>query len=162
MTQRNQIDFSKVRPANEIVGEDQEETDLLKGHLSEAVEYVSGQKWCSEIVKSYLGIGVGGVVGVFLFQIRSDDPEVDDYVWAIVGDIPPLYLTMEDCPNPACALDGYIGALEQWAEAAIEQKTMEGLPPVSAPATVENGRSLKKRLEFLEREVLSQYQGDLV
>ena len=161
MSQRSKIDFSKVRPTDEIVGEDEEETDLLKGHLSEAVDYVNGQKWCSEIVESFFGIGVGGIAAVFLFRIRSNDPEIDDYIWAVVGDIPPLYLTTEDCPNPACALDGYIGALEQWAEAAIEQKTVEGLPLVSAPATVENGRSLKRRLEFLDREVLGQYQGDL-
>ncbi len=162
MSQRNQIDFSKVRPANEIVGEDEEDTILLKGHLTEAVDYVNRQKWCSEIVECFFGFGVGGVAAVFLFNIRSDDPEVDDYVWAVVGDIPPLYLTVEDCPNPACALDGYIGALEQWAAAAIKQKAMEGLPPVSAPATVENGKALKRRLQFLDREVLSQYQSDLV
>lgn len=162
MSYKSEIDFSKVRPVTEMVGEDEEETELLKAHLSEAANYVKGQKWCSGIVESYFGIGIGGVVAVFLFKIHPSAPEVDDYVWAVVGDIPPLYLTVEDCPNPACALDGYIGALEQWADAAIEQKDVSGLPPVSAPPSVENGRSLKKRLQFLDREVLSQYRGDLV
>lgn len=162
MSEINQIDFSKVQPINKIAGEDENETELLRKYFLEAADYVNAQKWCSKVVESFYGFGVGGVVAVFLFNICSEDTEVDDYVWVIVGDIPSLYLTVENCPNPACALDGYIGALEQWAEAAIEQKTMEGLPPVSAPATVKNGKDLKRRLEFLDREVLSLYQADLV
>ncbi len=162
MNRNNNLDFNKVIPVETMSGEDGEETELLKSHMEEAESYLSRQRWCEEIKESYFGLGIGGVVAIFLFRIVPNDPQIDNYIWVIVGDVPPLYLTTEECPNPACALDGYIGAMEKWADAAIQQRSKDGLPPVEAPFTRENGQALKKRLKFLDREVLSQYKDDLV
>jgi hypothetical protein len=43
----------------------------LREMLDEAVRYVTSFGWCRLIVDSYFGLGVGGVVGVFLFRIES-------------------------------------------------------------------------------------------
>jgi hypothetical protein len=86
---------------------------------------------------------------------------VDEFVWVVVGDLPSLYITTEDAPNAACALDGYIGAMEAWASAVLEKRPLQGLAPVAVDPTPEMALQLKSRLEFVDREVLSEYKDDL-
>jgi len=81
--------------------------------------------------------------------------------WVIVGDIPPAYLTCDQCPNPATALDGYIGAMLEWVDAAEKGEPVAELIPVNAPATRENAQRLKTRMSFLEENILSEYENDL-
>jgi len=155
------VDLSKVVPTDELRGEDDEETILLQGMLTDAKDYLRSFAWCDGLKSSYFGLGVGGVVAVFLFRIEHSKDDVDDWVWVVVGDIPSAYMTCEDAPNPACALDGYIGAMREWAEAAIQGNPVDDLIPVNVPATPEWGKNLASRLDFLDREILSQYEEDL-
>jgi hypothetical protein len=155
------VDLTKVVPASEMSGEDDEETKLLQEMLVEAKSYLKSFKWCDDLKSSFFGLGVGGIVAVFLFEIEHSRPVVDDWVWIIVGDIPSAYITCEDAPNPACALDGYIGAMREWANAAMHGNSVDDLIPVNVPATPDWGRELRSRLEFMEREILSQYEDDL-
>jgi hypothetical protein len=155
------IDFSKVVPTPAMKGDDDEDSSLLREMLLEAERYLNKLKWCARINESYFGIGIGGIVAVFLFRITPCHNGVDDFVWVIVGDIPPLYITVDNAPNPACALDAYLGAMSEWAEAAISGKSISALPPVYADPTPENGRKLKGRLEFIDKELLSPYRSDL-
>ena len=154
------IDFDKVVSIGSMKG-DEEDTSLLRGMAAEAAEYLSSQEWCGQIEESFFGLGVGGLVAVFLFKIVPSQKGVDEYNWVIVGDLPPLYITTEEAPNPACALDSYIGAMEAWVEAAVSGNSTEGLPPVSAAPTRENGLALRGRLEFLDENILHQYHDDL-
>lgn len=156
------IDLSKVVPANKLLGEDEEDTALLKEMFGEAERYILNFTWCDKILDKYFGIGIGGVVAVFLFRILSSQEDVDEFVWVIVGDIPPLYITVENASNPACALDGYIGAMEGWIDAVSNGKSLDNLPPVNASPIPENAEKLKKRLQFIDKEILSYYQNDLV
>ena len=78
-----------------------------------------------------------------------------------MGDLPPAYLTTEDCPNPAAALDGYIGAMMEWVHAAQNGESVADLIPVNVPATKENGDMLKTRLNFLDDRILKDYHNDL-
>jgi len=154
-------DLSKVVPVSSMQGDSAEDTELLQSMLQEARDYVSGHAWCNDIKSEYFGFGVGGIAAVFLFEISPARSGVDNHVWAVVGDIPPLYITVDDAPNPACAMDAYIGAMEQWAAAAAAGDSMEGLPPVNAPANRENAEALKKRLKFLDAEFVEPRRADL-
>lgn len=157
----NEIDYSKVVPISEMSGDDEEDTDLLRSMLTEAERYIISQKWCNKILEQFFGLGVGGVVAVFLFHIKPSGKNIDEYIWVIVGDLPPLYITVDVAPNPACALDAYIGTMEDWANAAIEGKDVNRLVPINACPTKKNGKALKKRLDFLDKKILSLYQEDL-
>lgn len=161
MTLKNKIDFSKVVPASRLRGEDEQETTELKEMLREASTYLESFRWCRAIKAAYMGIGIAGVVGVFLFRIQPAEPEVDEWVWVIGGDLPPAYITVEDAPNPACALDAYIGAMEEWVKAAKAGRSSEDIIPVNVPATQENAEQLESRLRFLDREILANYREDL-
>lgn len=155
------LDMTKVSPADTMKGEDDEETALLKKMLQEASDYICSFAWCAGIKESYLGIGIGGVIGVFLFKIRPSREEVDEWLWVIVGDLPSAYITIEESPNPACALDSYIGAMTKWVDAVKAGETVNELIPVNVPPTLEYAKMLESRLEFLDKEVLAYYSNDL-
>jgi len=106
-------------------GEDEEETTQLKEMLRQATSYLMSFSWCSGIRESYIGIGIGGVVAAFLFRIQPSREDVDEWVWIIVGDLPAAYITAENAPNPATALDGYIGAMQEWVDAVKQGKSVK-------------------------------------
>ena len=117
--------------------------------------------WCGHITEEYVGLIYPGIVGVLLFRFVPTRPEVDEWVWVITGDLPPAYITCEDSPNPATALDAYIGAMEEWVEAAEQGAPTGNLIPVNVEPSKENAARLKTRLSFLDREILSRYAEDL-
>ena len=155
------VDMSKVTPVALMRGEDAEESAGLKELLNEATAYLKRFHWHRGLKEAYLGIGIAKILGLFLFEIVPASEEVDDKVWVVVGDLPPAYITTEEAPNPATALDSYIGAMEEWIKAAREARSVEGLIPVNVPPTTENADSLESRLRFLDQEILSQYEEDL-
>ena len=155
------VDMSKVTPVALMRGEDAEETAGLKELLDEATAYLKRFRFHRGIKEAYLGMGVAKILGVFLFEIVPAREGVDDKVWVIVGDLPPAYITTEDAPNPATALDSYIGAMEEWVEAARAGRSVQGLIPVNVPPTAENADRLESRLRFLDQKILSQYEEDL-
>src|SRR5262245_5316843 len=71
------------------------------------------------------------------------------------------YITTDQCPNPASALDGYIGAMQEWVDAAKGGGSVEKLIPVNVDATPEHAKELESRLHFLQDEILSAYVDNL-
>jgi hypothetical protein len=155
------VDLSKVVPTATIKGDAEGEPRLLREMRDEAVNYLTSFGWCRLIVDSYFGLGVGGVVAVFLFRIEPAGDDVDEWVWVVVGDVPPAYIAVEDAPNPATALDAYIGAMQEWVDAARAGGSVAELIPVNVPPTVENAERLSRRLQFIDEEILPQYARDL-
>jgi len=96
-----------------------------------------------------------------LTRIEPARDGIDEWVWVIVGDVPPAYITAEDAPNPACALDGYIGAMDGWVRAVLTGGSVDGLIPVNVSPSPENAKRLEARLRFLDGEILARYKNDL-
>ena len=155
------IDFTKVVDVglyNNSLLEDRDDFDQM---LNEAKSELQFYNWCLEILESYVGIFYAGVVGVFLFKIIRSSDVVDEWHWVVVGDLPPIHITCRDSPNAACALDAYIGEMQEWVKAAENNKSVAELVPVSVPATPENAIRLKSQLTMLDERVLSEYAEDL-
>jgi hypothetical protein len=155
------MDLAKVTPATEMRGQNDRETAELNDLLREARQFLEAFGWCGGILNAYLGIGIPGVVGVFLFRIVPIGERVDEWVWCVVGDLPPAYISVDDAPNPAAALDSYVGAMEQWVEAAKAGASVAHLIPVNAPADPEYAQRLELRLRLLDQEVLGPLRDDL-
>lgn len=138
-------------------------TDLSDAELmyGEARDFIEFYSWCESIDESHVGMLFPGIIGVFLFKIGHSREDVDGWVWVVVGDVPPAYITCEHAPNPATALDGYLGAMEDWVAAAESGAPVEHLIPVNAPASKETADMLRSRIAFLDQRILSQYQVDL-
>jgi len=99
----------KVTATARYPAEDAEDRRLFEAMTEAARGFVESFDWCRGIREEYIGIAVPGIVGVYLFRIGPTDPGVDEWIWVIVGDLPPAYITTDEAPNPAAALDGYIG-----------------------------------------------------
>jgi len=148
------IDVSKMQPVDLIEGDSLVETDLLKKMEAEAHEFICRQDWCEHIDRQYLAYGVGGVVAVFFFQITPNAEDVDSCLWVVVGDLPPAYLVVDDCPTAADVLDGYCSLMMEWVEAVEAGESVDELIPVNASPTIENAEQLKGRLDFLRSRII--------
>lgn len=156
----NQPDLGKVIKWDVYrsnVGLHDENADSM---YQEALTYLNYYSWCGSVRESYVGMIFEGIVGIFLFRFEPTRKGIDEWVWVVVGDLPPAYLTLDECPNPGTALDGYIGAMEEWVEAAETGRSVADLIPVNLPATPENAERLRTRLAFLDRNILLKYYKD--
>lgn len=154
-------DLTKVVEWSTYLATQQDDVAEMNAMYQEAREFLEFYDWCSDIKESFIGMLYPGILAVFLFRIVPVGQNIDEWVWVIVGDLPPAYLTVDECPNPATALDGYVGAMLEWVEAAQKGRSVAELIPVNVAATKENANTLKTRLDFLDDKILSEYQDDL-
>jgi hypothetical protein len=126
----------------------------------EARDYLKFYDWVSAIEDEYLGFAAEGIIYIFLFKIGSERPDVDPWLWVIVGDIPPAYITCEVAKVPFEALDGYLGAMQEWVEAARSGKSAAKMIPVNVPANPENAEMLNRRLKFLDRKIMPMLKSE--
>jgi hypothetical protein len=142
-------------------GSKDDDAKLIAQMHAEARSFLEYFNWCAEILEEYVGFVYPGIVAVFLFRIRPAREGVDEWVWVIVGDLPPAYITCEESPNPATALDAYLGAMQEWVDAASRGVPTNELIPVNIAPSRENAERLRVRLNFLDENVLSGYEEDL-
>lgn len=126
----------------------------LNNALNEARSFISFYDWVSSIRTEFLGAEVDGILYAFLFEIVPARSDVDQWIWVIVGDIPPAYITCEDAQNPYEAVDAYVGAMEEWVNAAQDGKSVANLIPVNVPASPANAVMLNRRLKFIDERIL--------
>ena len=143
-------------PVEKMRGDDLQDTHLLNGMLEEATNFIRGFEWSGEIRGRWLGLGVGGVVAVFLFELAPASPEVDSRLWVVAGDLPPAYLVLDDAPTARDALERYVEAMSLWVEAAQAGEPVDDLIPVNVPATPANADLLAGRLAFLRENFLDE------
>lgn len=129
----------------------------IAGKLSKlenaAVNYIRSFAWSGTVLELYRGVHVPGILGIFLVRLRPSAPNVDDWLWVVVGDVPPAYLVAEGNPTPADALEGYIREMRRWVEAVQSGKPVGGLIPVNAPPTPAFAEMLERRLGSLKRSI---------
>ncbi|TPM34484.1 hypothetical protein [Mesorhizobium sp. B2-3-5] len=146
-------DLSKVSRLPLGAG-DPDRHDSLEAALSDAREYINFYDWGKAIKSEYLGYGVEGIIYIFLFEISPDRPEVFQWIWVIVGDVPSAFIPGDESKTPYQALDEYIGAMEEWVEAARQGKSVAKLIPVNVDANPANAEMLAGRLKFLDEKIL--------
>ncbi len=148
----NEMPVKGVVSLDQMVGGDDEDTELLRVMASGAEKYVLSFSWCKGIREIYFGDGYGGVVAVFLFHIEASEPSVDEWLWVISCDASPAYLVTDSCKTPSQALEGYIDEVSKWIKLAQRGcSSTDG--PVYMPATPENAADVEKRIKLL-REVI--------
>ena len=139
----------------EIVGEDEEDTALLRKMATDACDYLSSFAWCPRIKEMYLAYGVGRVVAIFFVEFSEKIRGTDDKLWIVVGDLPNAYLVVEPSDNPADALTRYCELMEDWISAVQTTGDLLNVFPVTAAPTRENAENLRSRIEFLKKELIS-------
>ena len=143
-----------VVPVEQMAGEDEEDTALLRLMLNDARNYILAFAWCDSILESYFAAGVGKILAIFLFKISTTNPEVPPWEWVVVGDIPSAYLPLEDCPSSKAVFHTYLEGMGRWVALAREGREAgpaDGIPPVNVPATFEWAEDLDGRLRLLKK-----------
>lgn len=145
-----------------------EEAEGIAKLAQEAEAFLSSHKWCHEIISGYFDRGWSGIVGVFYFNIEPGESNADNSVWVIVGDLPPAYIVVDECPNGAAAIDGYVGEMRRWVDAVKNSKPVNNLIPVlrrgsfvSVESTTEFAEMLESRLDVIDREILTLFENEL-
>ncbi len=144
----------RLVPIANLAGDGEEDTRLLRGMAEEARVFLASFSWCEETHDAYFAGGVGGIFAILLFHILPARPEVDPWMWVMVGDIPPAYLPISDASSPREAFETYIGGMRRWVKAARsgdkKAASAADVPPVSVPPTPEWAEKLQVRLDSLK------------
>ena len=155
------VDLSKLVPIDKLEGEDWQETEELKALAEQAEEFLRQHEWAGNVLRQYAGPNVAGVVGVFLFRLDPAAAVVDEWLWVIVGDLPPAYLVTDNAPDGASALEVYVEAMQEWVDAVGRGESVEDLIPVDVAPTQENAQMLSSRLSFLRDRVIPEFRKDV-
>lgn len=150
------VDMRTVLSVAHMTGEDDEETGLLQASLHEAAEFLQSHEWCEGIAESYFGLGIGGVVAVFLFRIHAPPP-VAEWLWIVVGDLPPCYLVTTDAATPLAALEIYCDLMQDWVAAVRSGRPLDHVVPLQMAPTGRNAVALDTRISFLRTQVIPMF-----
>lgn len=157
---RRQFPVHGVGPIDGIFHEDREELRRLRLMAREAEDYLSKFSWCKSVREAYFGGGYGAVIAIFLFRIVSSRPTVDEWVWVVVGDVPPACLAIERIASPAEALENYIWELTRWVHFAKRGRVPENGIPVNLDPTWKNAEELEDKLKILRKAILPAFQAN--
>jgi len=117
-----------VRPF--VPGKEEKGSDTL---VKRANEFLDGFAWAQRLKNLRVAHLVPGAFGLFVIELSPLSPGIDQYIWVVVGDLPPAYLSSEYTESPREALDGYMGEMQAWAEAVEKGKPIDVLIPVNGP-----------------------------
>ncbi|MDI1452115.1 hypothetical protein [Polyangium sp. 6x1] len=149
----NHADRSKLQPTTQMRGEDDDETRELQATLQEARTYLASFTWCAGIEEEFFGLGIGGIVAVFLFRIRRVGA-TDEWLWVIAGDLPSAYLVTDRAASPTQALEVYCELMEDWIRAVRRGGNLRDVFPVQANPSSANADLLEKRILFLRGKII--------
>ena len=147
--------------ADPLEGDDEEDTMLLRQMLEEARSYILSHSWCDSITGTYFGGGVGGILAIFLFNIATSRPEVDSWMWIVVGDVPPAYLPLQDCHSPKEVFTTYVNGMTRWTRLARKGQSgtaEKEIPPVNLPSTPYWAETVKNKLQLLNELVKPRFK----
>ncbi|HEY2009679.1 MAG TPA: hypothetical protein VGH23_11855 [Rhizomicrobium sp.] len=143
-----------MQPIENIVGDDSEDTILLRKMADDARDYITSFSWCPPINSMYLGFGIGGVVAIFLVEFAHKIARTENRLWVVEGDLPSAYLVVGTADTPRMALEQYCELMDGWVEAVRNSGDFSEVFPVAAPKTSENADLLSSRVGLLRSEIV--------
>ena len=146
--------ISGAVPADQMFGDSAEDTARLEADLQAARQYLLSRDWCFGIRSMYFGAGLGSIIAVFLAELDHPPNGSGEWLWVVVGDVPPAYLVVDDCPTPIAALEAYVELMQPWVDLAREGKQSDEIFPIDLLATPENATKLQGRLDALTMTVI--------
>jgi hypothetical protein len=151
-----------LTPEDEIAGDGDEDTRLLREMAVKARAYITSFHWCLPVRTMYFVDGVGKIVALFLFGFEGKIGGTDEMLWVVVGDVPSVYMIAapEGPDNAKKALEAYCELMDDWVNAVLVTHDFEGVFPVDAAESPANATDLRSRLGFIRREILPHFNCD--
>lgn len=123
----------------------------------EAQQYLKSFSWCNEIEKGWLAKGWGYILCIFYFKIKpTPGSGADDFIWIIVGDIPPAYIDIQSVDSALEALKAYVNIMEEWINNIKEGKSVDNCFPINVEPSMKHADMLQKRIEIINSDFISE------
>jgi hypothetical protein len=139
--------------AREVQGESEVETKLLASYREGARAHLESFGWCSEVRDERFGIGVGGVLAVFLMEVFVKG-RAREWLWVVAGDLPAAYFPLPSAADPCAALRVYCELAAGWVEAVRSGARPRDAVALGVVATAEAAALLGAKLDTFQRLVL--------
>jgi hypothetical protein len=142
-------------------GPDQGDRGHPRGQVADSrqpTERLLEHEWCRSVRREYFGLGVGGVLAVFCFEIDPAESDADRWLWIVVGDLPPAYLVPDFAATATEALSVYCEVMQEWVDAVREGDDLSEVFPVRAEPTEEHVAMLESRLEMIRGEIIPAFR----
>ena len=98
-------------------------------------------------------------MAIFLFRIEPSRPDVAEWLWVVVGDLPPAYIVIDDCKTPSKALAAYVAEVSKWVELAKYGRSAKRFIQVNQQATPENAAAVENTLKFLSQVLVPIFES---
>ena len=141
------IDFKEITTELEFYQE------VVRMH-NEAKEYLNSFRWCKRIEKSSLYYNLGSKICLFLVKIQNSDSVEDNYLWVIVGDLPPMYLDTQAGDTIKEILVSYADLAEDWIRHVKDNKSLDDCYPFNAAPTLEMADLLERRVSIIKNSIV--------
>jgi hypothetical protein len=151
------VDTSRFPVGRDIDYESKAELERLALLRHEAEQFLRGFRWTPPIAELTLAFGVAPIAALFLARFERGIPgegNGDTEVWVMVGNLPPAYFVVDECPQPAAALEVYCELMEDWADNVIAGADLSASYPVTVEPTIEHAHMLKGRIEFIREKLI--------
>jgi hypothetical protein len=154
-------DLTSVLPETRLGNSLDPELELqeVRQAIAEARDWLAGFKWCSRVVRSFWGWGIPPTLSICLFEIEPTNAHVDRWLWTVTGDVPPAYLVTDNARKPREALEVYVFEMGLWVRKVRAHEDLTDVIPVDVPRTDENADLLESRLNFVETEILNDWDS---
>jgi len=121
---------------------------------NEAESFLQGHKWCKTIKNKWFVEGWENLVMIFYFEIIPNSKNVDDFVWVIVGDLPPAYIDIESASNPLEVIETYTDIMSDWVECVKNGLSIENCYPINVPPQKDYAEMLEIRIKLIRENIL--------
>lgn len=148
-------DVSGLQLAPDLTGDDAEDSALLVNMAQDAEAYIASHHWAPPIAQLFLGYGLGGILALFLAHFSHPLPGgQDEWLWVVVGDLPPAYFVTDAAQTPPEALGIYCELMEEWAELVVAEEDLSAAFPVEVAPTREHAEMLLGRVDFIRTNLI--------
>ena len=120
-----------------------------------ATQYIKGFPWCRAVIESFLYFNLGEKLCVFLYEIDNSSSKDDNFLWIVVGDLPPMYLDIYGPKNTVHVLADYVDLAKNWISNIEAGLSVAGCYPFNIEPTMEMAGLLKKRVVLIENAILA-------
>lgn len=149
------VDTRNLIPIAELASASIEHVHEVIELSERAKEYLRSMPWCGKIVNGWLGEAWGYIVGVFYFQLVPSRSGAPQFVWIVVGDVPPAYISDEYASNSIEVIEGYAAEMQGWVDRVLEGRSIDStVIPVNVPPEKQWAERLGARLNLIRRDIL--------
>jgi hypothetical protein len=140
---------------------DDEELEGFEQIESGARSFLESRDWCPPIREVYVGAYFPPIVAVFLYRVdkispaRSGEPDDQsegmEWVWIVMGDLPPACMITENLSCGLHALTAYVAAATDWIEKVEAGQKGNEVLYINLPHDAGKIELLRPRVKLLKK-----------